>query len=446
MIKILRVALSTLLFSMLILAAAAPARAQFAEQRVWGGTSGGSANAQTLTIDNMPAYVVGVPIRFLPGAANTTSATVNINSIGNVSIFKTSPAGPVVLAGGELQQTQPAEIVWNGTVFVLTSNNNATAASIYVTPQGYLTPCQVSSGSPVSGCAVGNPVQTGDVISATAFYYEPMTGNQIPIWNGSQFVVISFPELTLTLGSSNLAGIVYDVCVFSNSGTPTVVTSVAWSNSGAGTGARGTGAASAQISKTNGIWTNTVVITGKNGGSSYSIPAGQCTMVGSLYIDGTNGQVTAHRTVGASRKFGYFNFFNRQTISLMMTDATVPSWSYFPTTIRQSNANAADTLAVFTGLAEEEVSVGFTQFIQDNASSSIGSILIGLNSTTAKATGSKIGANLNASSGIAGSDAVAQFTLVPSLGVNNINSLESGSGESVFFGSPQMILSAQWRG
>ena len=60
----------------------------------------------------------------------------------------------------------------------------------------------------------------------------------------------------------------------------------------AGAGARGTGAGTAQISRLQGIWVNSNSITAYNGLSSFTIPANQCTIVGSLSIDSGGGTVT----------------------------------------------------------------------------------------------------------------------------------------------------------
>jgi len=39
----------------------------FADQLTWGKTSGGTANAQTITIPNITSLPVGVPILPIPG-------------------------------------------------------------------------------------------------------------------------------------------------------------------------------------------------------------------------------------------------------------------------------------------------------------------------------------------------------------------------------------------
>ena len=143
-----------------------------------------------------------------------------------------------------------------------------------------------------------------DVASATSVYYTPFTGTLVPIYNGSQFIPTAFTELTLTLVASHALSTLYDVFVFSDSGTLRLVTGPAWSNSGAGAGARGSGAGTTELSRLNGFWVNTVSMTARNGATTYSVAANRGTYVGSIFIDsGAAGQVTCHRAWGQSRKW-----------------------------------------------------------------------------------------------------------------------------------------------
>lgn len=180
--------------------------------------------------------------------------------------------------------------------------NSTSAAAIVPAPQGYLTPTS------------GTPIITSDVISNTSLVYTPYLGNLVPIYSGTSFVPTVFSELTLTLTSSQAASTLYDVFIFNNSGALTLVTGPAWSNSTAGSCSRGTGAGTTQISKLSGIWVNTVSMTGRNSSNTYTIPANQATYLGSIFIDGTAGQITLHRSYGQSRKWAIWNAYNRVPI------------------------------------------------------------------------------------------------------------------------------------
>ena len=55
---------------------------------IWGGTSGGSANAQTLTLSPaITAYAAGMTFRFIAGATNTGATTLNVNSVGAANLM-----------------------------------------------------------------------------------------------------------------------------------------------------------------------------------------------------------------------------------------------------------------------------------------------------------------------------------------------------------------------
>jgi len=202
------------------------------------------------------------------------------------------------------------------------------------------------------------------------------------------------------------------------------------------------------LSRANGLWTNAVSMTARNGASTFTVAANQGTYVGSLYIDGTAGQVTCHRSFGQSRKWGVWNAYNRQPIILQMGDTTA-SWVYSTSTVRQSNAAAGNTVAVFTGLAEEAFDVSFNQVaITTTSGNAFASIGIGWNVTNAFS-----GKRGTASSGNPANnptfDLVARYVNAPALGLNNVNALESGNGNATATfqgGNDDMQLTVAYRG
>lgn len=88
----------------------------FEAQSTWGGTGGGSANAQTVPIANVQslADVIGVPLRYIPGADNTGPATISINGLTAVAVRRPSNIGLVALSGGELQAGVTMTVMYNG--------------------------------------------------------------------------------------------------------------------------------------------------------------------------------------------------------------------------------------------------------------------------------------------------------------------------------------------
>jgi len=85
---------------------------------IWGGTSGGTANAQTLTLSPaITAYVAGQRFGFIAGVTNTAATTLNVNGVGAINII-TSSTG-VSIASNYLTSGRPYEVLYNGTSFEL---------------------------------------------------------------------------------------------------------------------------------------------------------------------------------------------------------------------------------------------------------------------------------------------------------------------------------------
>lgn len=318
----------------------------------------------------------------------------------------------------------------------------ATLANVVSTPQGRLTP------------TTAVPVITTGVTSGTAVYYTPYTGNLCPIYDGTQFNPKAFAELTLTLASQHTLSSHFDCFIINDAGTIRIVTGPAWSTITAGSGARGTGAGTTELTRVNGILVNAnAMATARNGSSTYAVAQYQGTYVGTLYIDGTAGQITCHTTFGQSRKWSIWNAYNRVPIILLAGDATA-SWATAPTTWRQSRADSTNFAAGFCGLSEEIIQAEFYQQIRIVASSanSQADIGIGLNSTTT-ASGMTATAISNISTGVnplGFSPLRAAHTLMPTLGLNNFNMIEqapAGTTQNTFYGSSaNMTLKLTWRG
>ena len=73
-----------------------------------------------------------------------------------------------------------------------------------------------------------DPVPGSDLTAQGTIYFTPYKGSKISLYNGSYWQLISFSELSLSL--SVTSGSNYDVFVYSNSGTPTLELSAAWTN------------------------------------------------------------------------------------------------------------------------------------------------------------------------------------------------------------------------
>lgn len=79
---------------------------------LWGGTSGGTANAQTLSgVGTISAYAAGQRFIFIAGNSNSGACTLNVNSIGAVSIVKGPAAGS--LSSGDIRAGQVVDVVYD---------------------------------------------------------------------------------------------------------------------------------------------------------------------------------------------------------------------------------------------------------------------------------------------------------------------------------------------
>lgn len=323
--------------------------------------------------------------------------------------------------------------VWvtcDGVNFKVHSEMLPIEAKIRPEPQGYLT------------LVSGTPVIVSDQSAVSTVYYTPDKGNLIPVGTD----VREFSELSLALAAQHLASTIYDIFVFDDNGTLRLGTGPAWSNSAAGAGAR-----SAALSRYRGLLTNDAEITVRNGANTYTVAANQGTYVGSIFMDGTNGQVTCHRSFGQSRKWGLWNAYNRRPIYLKAGDSTA-TWSYNTATIRESNGATANSLTVFSGLAEEIYDLRFEQSIAMADDGLTSAMLarngVGWNSTTA----------FSGKSGLVSSERdqdtngslISRFLQVPSLGINVVTALErgAGTGSSITWagGEDDMLLVAKWMG
>lgn len=379
------------------------------------------------------------------------------STIAQFAVFAGNPNGSV--AGTAGSGDIPSSVVWdnvNNILYVCTSSgtagtavwtavNSSSAAAVVPPAMGYLTPTSAT------------PVITADTTSST-IYYTPYVGELIPIYSGAAFVPTTFAELSLSLVAQHAANTIYDCFVFNNGGAMTLVTGPGWSSSTAGSGSRGTGAGTTQLSRISGVWVNAVSMTGRNGSTTHSIGANLATYVGSIFIDAGGGAVTCNRSWGQSRKWGIWNAYNRVPVFLKAGDST-SSWTYNTSTVRASNGSSSNSLTVFAGLAEEYFDLRFGQYVgatgstvevQAAANYMIG---IGVNSTTSmsgrKGTVSDTRRFANGTIGLS-TPLTAGHMLAPALGIQTITCLEStptATSMSVAYngGEDDMILSASWR-
>lgn len=400
------------------------------------------ATVAGITVTSPDATDVGDPFVF--AFLNDSSGDVTFDGSGSQTV------------DGDVNVTVPAGcgfvIYTDGTNWFTTGQN---FQRTQVAPQGYL------SLVPEATDAL-SPVPAADQSAKTAVYYRTDKGNLAPIPDGTNFSVRAFSELTLTLVSNHVASSIYDVFLFDDAGTLRIGTGPAWNTVTAGSGARGSGAGTTELARLKGLPVNANQITVRNGSTTYTVAARCGLYLGSLYMDGTNGQISCLPTYGTSRKWGVWNYYNRREIILKAGSAT-SSNAYNTQTLRAALNESANAAAVFCGVADQAIEVKFAQKITVALANNVGStatarIGIGRNSTSA-ASGltASIGSGNSGSGGgvVVGTTsvdtAVARYSGTQTLGLDNFTALEEGTGVSnvttTFFGTAtNMELTARYMG
>lgn len=218
------------------------------------------------------------------------------------------------------------------------------------------------------------PVTTADVTAATTIYYTPYRHNQVPIYDGTTWALGEVTELSQTTADATKspAGVavssIYDLYVWSDSGTMTLSRGPAWTSDTA----RGTGAGTTELVRVDGRYLNKVSIA--NGPA-----ASRGTYVGTVRTDASS-QIN-----DSLLKRHVWNMYGR-TRKVMVAKDTTDTWDYNSATIHQANASTANQLDFVLGLNEDAVSAFVCAEAQPAAGSATVTVAIGLDSTTAYAT------------------------------------------------------------
>ena len=284
--------------------------------------------------------------------------------------------------------------------------------NVMVTPGGRLT---LSSAT---------PVMTSDVSNSTSIYYTPYVHDKIQIYDGTNWTVTTFTELTNTTtdNTKNPAAVGansnYDLFVWNDSGTLRLGRGPAWSSDTA----RGTGAGTTELERVNGIWVNKIAIT--NGPAAQrGTYVGTVRSNGSSQIDCIFGGLAVGGTAGI---VGVWNMYNRVPWRAFVGDTT-DSWSYTTTTIRPANNSAKMRVSYVAGFAEGVLRAAYPFFFTTSGSSP--RVGVGHDSTSAFTTPQQLG--LSSTSGPWPSPNIA---LTPSLGFHYLQALERGNTGVTFYG------------
>jgi hypothetical protein len=290
------------------------------------------------------------------------------------------------------------------------------------------------------------PVLNANTTAAGTVYYTPFTGNHIPIYNGIAWASWTFSELSLVLDSNaahtiyHASGALIDFFVFSDSGTLRLGTGPWWTS----LTARGTGAGTTELIRTNGILTNKNSMTARFGnasGNTVSVPANTGTYVGTMYAT-ANGQTGMNFTPaaaagGAIPILALYNHYNKVPVGVVSQDSTA-SWTYASTTVRAANNSSSNCFYWVDGTQESEVHSEYTIFAQAGSGNVGVAVGLGLDSITAILGISAIAVHGN----VSGSTITASAVVKPQLGLHYISALEvmNLAVTGTFSGGANMLL------
>lgn len=227
----------------------------------------------------------------------------------------------------------------------------------------------------------GTPVTISGVSAATSIYYAPHKHGFVSIYDGTNWASIEFSELTLALDADSghtgyhQSGKNFDLFLYVDSGTLRLASGPAWTND--------TTRADA-IGRKNGKWTNNASITlrfGSASGNTVTAAANTALYVGTFRAS-ANGQ-----TDDSSSKRFLWNTYHRVPRFCRNAAETSNGYAYTTATIRQANANTANQFEYVRGLAEDMVEARIQASAQNTNAGVVVTVGVGLDSTTAFATG-----------------------------------------------------------
>jgi hypothetical protein len=195
------------------------------------------------------------------------------------------------------------------------------------------------------------PVMTTTQSAKTTIYYTPYVGNKIPIYDGTNFAMTSFSELSVAttdttkspaaIGASKLN----DWFVWNDAGTIRVGHGPDWTSDTARS-------AGTVLTLVKGIWLNNAAIT--NGPA-----ASRGTYVGTTLSNASSQLDWQFGTTTLPGLFGVWNCYNRRRVTSLVREVA-DSWTYATAAWRAYNNNGANGHRFVCGLAEDAFTARFT--------------------------------------------------------------------------------------
>ena len=389
-----------------------------------GSIIGHNVGSMTAEIAPIDAFQDAVKI-----VGGTSAATIEAVTIGNITgkANTTALRSVVRVEGITSKVTRPKNISFKNATLTLSDALLAVLDEYeYIQPpEGRLT---LTSATPVLSSAV---------TAATSVFYTPYVGNRIPLLTESLFCERTFAELTLALDSNSgntgyqQSGKNFDLFVYNDAGTLRLCTGPAWTSDTA---------RSAALARMRGLLVNNASITLKYDATSSTLTAAanSALYVGTMRAS-ANGQTEmsigapAAAVGGTNNKLYLWNAYQRVPTSATNRDST-DTWTYTTATWREKNGSTSNTIGYVCGFAEGTVSAIATAFSSNDTSGIRRVSGIGLNTTSAIATGTLTGYMDTQAARVA--QAVARYEAPVALGFSTLTELEQSvaTGTSTWYG------------
>lgn len=389
-----------------------------------GGSSGGGVNGPASSTNRAVATWSGTAGDTLLNNSNNTVDSSGITNDPAAEITGTAGGGYIGVpaqssdpsapsaTGYRLSSTSAGYLAWrmkNGTdtyrrafIGALTANRD------YTTPDKTGTLAMLDD-VPISlpggrlTLTTGVPVTTADVTAAGTLYYTPYVSGSIKLYTSSAWKQYIFTELSLSFTLTS--GKNYDVFIYDNSGTLTLVLSAAWTNDTTRADALATQDGVTVLSSDHSrLWLGTIRASGSN------------------------------VTEDSKAKRFVWNAYNRVSRYLYAA-ISAATYTYATNTVRQCNAQASYQLEIVTGLAAETISViNNLQVAGGNGVDLISSI--GEDSTTAAFATCSTGRSYDAAAAAQQSSNFSVLSTIPPLGYHYYVGQEKvGAGTATVYGS-----------
>lgn len=211
----------------------------------------------------------------------------------------------------------------------------------------------------------GTAVTTSDVTAATTVYYTPYEGAENPseIWlydGSAAWTALTLSEISIAVPATTAT--IYDVFIYNNAGTATLELT-AWTND--------TTRATALVQQ-NEVWVRTGATT-------------------RLYVCSFRTTTVAGQTEDSLALRYLWNYYNRVPRPMRGVIEDTDTWTYTTATLRQARAAPGNQLAFVIGVSEDPVHASVLCGVASDTANVTVTVGIGLDSTSANATGTRMG-------------------------------------------------------